>query len=314
MDSQAPVTDDSGRRLAALSVGIGVLLSAAKILVGLAAHSTSLISDGLEGAADVLSSAIVFAGLTMASRPPDENHPYGHGRYETLSGLAVGGLLLVTGLGIFWRSIETLGDFQHHRLQTFALYPLIASVAIKTVLALYKRRIGRKIGSSALEADAWHDLTDLISTTVAIIAIVLTLIDPARFDFADHIGGMVIGVIVVWLAVRVVRQTVDYLTDTMPDDKKMSEIRAVALEVPGAQDIEKCFARRTGLRYHVDLHLEVDPEMTVLESHSIATQVRIRIKEELSWVADVLVHVEPAGGSRERSAKTTHFPVGWTGH
>jgi cation diffusion facilitator family transporter len=223
----------------------------------------------------------------------------------------VGGRLLVTGLAIFWRSVETFDS--SHELRAFALYPLIASVAIKSVLSLYKRRVGKKIGSSALEADAWHDMTDLISTTVAIIAIGLTLIDRNRFGFVDQLGGMVIGVIIVWLAIRVVRQTVDYLTDTMPDDDMMSQVRAVALQVPGVQDIEKCFARRTGLRYHVDLHLEVDPDMTVRESHAIATQVRICIKEALSWVADVLVHVEPSGGTHERSAKTTNFPVGWTG-
>jgi cation diffusion facilitator family transporter len=311
MDSKTVETELGGRRLAAISVGVGVLLSATKILVGLPAHSTSLISDGLEGATDVVSSAIVFAGLSMASRPPDDNHPYGHGRYETLAGLAVGGLLLVTGLAIFWRSVETFGSSD--QLQSYAIYPLIASIVIKSALSLYKRRIGRKIGSSALEADGWHDMTDLVSTTVALIAIGFTVIDRERFGFADQVGGMAIGVIVVWLAIRVVRRTVGYLTDTMPDDNKMSQIRSVALQVPGAQHIEKCFARRTGLRYHVDLHLEVDPEMTVLESHSIATQVRICIKEELPWVADVLVHVEPAGGSRERSAKTTNFPVGWTG-
>jgi cation diffusion facilitator family transporter len=312
MESQPVETPaDWGRRLAAISVGIGVLLSVVKVSVGLAAHSTSLISDGLEGVADVLSSAIVFLGLTMASRPPDENHPYGHGRYETLSGLAVGGLLLITGVAIFWRSLETLNTT--HQLHAFALYPLIGSVVIKTVLSLYKRRVGRRIGSSALEADAWHDMTDLVSTTVAMVAIALTLIDSARFRYVDHVGGMVIGAIIVWLAIRVVRQTVDYLTDTMPSDDMMHQVREVALQVPGAKDIEKCFARRTGLRYHVDLHLEVDPEMTVRESHAIATQVRICIKEELSWVADVLVHVEPSGGLQERSAKISNYPVGWTG-
>lgn len=311
MESQPGEAENWGRRLAAISVGIGILLSTIKIVVGLAAHSTSLVSDGLEGTADVLSSAIVFAGLTMASRPADKNHPYGHGRYETLSGLAVGGLLLITGVAILWRSFETLGS--SHEVQAFALYPLIGSVIIKTILSLYKRRVGRKIGSAALEADAWHDMTDLVSTTVAIIAVGLTLFDRQRFSFVDHVGGMVIGLIVIWLAIRVVRQTVNYLTDAMPDERMMSQIRSVALQVPGAQDIEKCFARRTGLRYHVDLHLEVDPDMTVRESHSIATQVRVCIKDELTWVADVLVHVEPAGGSYERSAKTTNYPVGWTG-
>ena len=146
----------------------------------------------------------------------------------------------------------------------------------------------------SLHADAWHDITDLISTTVALIAIALTLLDPVRFHSADHLGGMLIGLIVIFLSVRVVRRTVEFLTDTMPGDDLMRQIRAVAATVPGALAIEKCWARRTGLKYHVDMHLEVDPGLTVRESHSIATQVRIAIKENLDWVADVLVHVEPS--------------------
>jgi cation diffusion facilitator family transporter len=283
-----------GRRLALLSTVIGTLLAIVNIAVGLLAHSTALVSDGFENGADVVSSGIVFFGLVLASRPPDQNHPYGHGRYETLAGLAVGGLLLLTGVGIFWRSFETLDRSQSPL--AFALYPLGVAAVVKMVLAVMKKRIGRRIGSSALEADAWHDITDLLSTAVAFCAISLVLLDPIRFGAADHVGGMLIGLIVVFVAVRLVWNTVAYLTDTMPGHELMAQIRPVALTIPGAMEIEKCYARRTGLKYHVDLHLEVDPELTVRQSHSIAEQVRIAIRGRLSWVADVLVHVEPWPG------------------
>ena len=289
-----------GRRLALLSTAIGTLLAIVNIAVGLLAHSTALVSDGFENGADVISSGIVFFGLLLASRPPDQNHPYGHGRYETLAGLAVGGLLLVTGVGIFWRSFETLDRLQTP--QMFALYPLYVAAVVKMVLAVAKKRVGRRIGSSALEADAWHDITDLLSTAVAFCAIGLALFDPVRFGAADHVGGMLIGLIVVFVAVRLVWNTVAYLTDTMPGHELMEQIRPVALTIPGAMDIEKCYARRTGLKYHVDLHLEVDPELTVQQSHSIAEQVRIAIRGRLSWVADVLVHVEPWPGPKAAAA------------
>src|SRR5262249_19013590 len=125
-------------------------------------------------------------------------------------------------------------------------------------------------------------------------AVLLTLLDPVRFIHADRVGSIVIGVLIVLLSMRVVRKTIDQLVDTMPEPKKMADIRRAALSVRGALGIEKCFARRTGLKYHVDLHLEVDPEMTVRRSHEIATEVRFAIKRELPWVADVLVHVEPS--------------------
>ncbi|MBV9612758.1 MAG: cation transporter, partial [Acidobacteriaceae bacterium] len=289
--------------IALISVTAGVLLAVAKIWVGLHAGSASLVSDGLEAAGDVLSSGIVYAGLWLASKPPDYEHPYGHGRYETLAGLAVGAMLLLTGAGICWNGLHHIGE--QNTLETYALYPLAIAVIVKITLAGLKFRSSHRIASTALEADAWHDITDLLSTTVAVIAVALTLVNPARFAAADHIGGMLIGIIVLFLSIQVVRRTVEQLLDTMPEPAKMVQIREAALGVPGALGIEKCFARRTGMKYHVDLHLEVDPEMTVRESHHIAGEVKNAIKQRLPWVADVLVHVEPfgVGGGLGRAAR-----------
>jgi cation diffusion facilitator family transporter len=284
-----------GRRIALISMSAGVLLAVAKIWVGLAVGSTAVASDGLEAAADVLSSAVVYAGFWLASRPPDYEHPYGHGRYETLAGLAVGAMLLLAGAAIVWHS--AIEGASSRQFPLFTLYPLIAAVALKIGLATVKFRTAKRIGSASLYADGIHDLTDLFSTCVAIIAVGLTLAFPGRFLHADQTGGLIIGLIVFFLSVRVVWNTVRQLLDTMPEPRLMGEIRKVALDVPGALGIEKCFARRTGLKYHVDLHLEVDPEMTVRASHQIATQVKNAIKDGLPWVADVLVHVEPVGMS-----------------
>ena len=121
----------------------------------------------------------------------------------------------------------------------------------------------------------------------------LTLLDPVKFSAADHIGGSAVGIIVIFLGIRVVRDTVMQLMDTMPDPEAMDRIRQTGLAVTGVLGIEKCFARKTGLKWHVDLHLEVDPAMSVFESHEIATEVREKIRSEVDWVADVLVHVEP---------------------
>jgi cation diffusion facilitator family transporter len=285
-------TEELGRRIALISMIAGAGLAAAKVIVGLHAGSTAVLSDGFEATGDVLSSAIVYAGLGLARKPPDSEHPYGHGRYETIAGLGVGALLLLAGAGIFWHSFLSL--HQPSSLPVYALYPLFAAVAVKILLAATKFRVANRIASTSLNADGWHDVTDLLSTCVALIAVGLALADPVRFAAADHIGGLLIGVLIFFLSIQVVRRTVGQLLDTMPDAAKMVEIRRAALAVPGALGIEKCFARRTGLKYHVDLHLEVDPEMTVRESHEIAARVRGAIKESVPWVADVLVHVEPS--------------------
>jgi cation diffusion facilitator family transporter len=281
-----------GRRIALVSMTVGAAIAVSKVVVGAHAGSSAVTSDGLEAGGDVLSSGIVYTGLWLAAKPPDSEHPYGHGRYETLAGLAVGAILLLAGAAIFWHGFTSFAE--PSRLPAYALYPLLISVVVKTVLAAAKFRVGRLISSTSLQADAWHDMTDLLSTFVALLAVGLTLLNPIRFSTADHIGGILIGILIFSLSIQVVRRTVDNLLDTMPDLEKLAEIRRVAMRVPGALGIEKCFARASGLRYHVDLHLEVDPDLTVRDSHEIAAQVRGAIKDTLPWVADVLVHVEPA--------------------
>jgi len=143
-------------------------------------------------------------------------------------------------------------------------------------------------------ADATNDGIDVVSGLAALIALSLTLASPVRFLRADHYGAFVVGLIVIFTGARVVRDSGLQLMDTMPDARLMRLIREVAGSVPGVDGVEKCYARKTGLKYHVDLHLEVDPEMTVRDSHDIAQRVREKIREQLHWVADVLVHVEPA--------------------
>ena len=281
-----------GRRASLAGMIISGLLAIAKILVGWQAGSQAVIADGAESATDVLTSLAVLVSLGVAVRPPDEDHPYGHGRFEILTGLVLGHVLTLTGVIIAWRSIVVmLGP--RHTPAPYAMWPLAVSIVLKFFLSAYKMRTGRKIGSSALVADAWNDAVDMLSGSVALIAVGLSILRPALFHNADPIGGVLVGSIIVVLGFKVIRETTLHLMDTMPDAKTMKEIRASALTVAGALGVEKCFARKTGLRYHVDLHLEVDPDLTVRDSHSIAEQVRNKVKHDLPWVADVLVHVEP---------------------
>jgi cation diffusion facilitator family transporter len=283
----------SGQRIAIAGMAISGGLAVIKIIAGLAGHSTAVVADGLESAGDVFASGFVLLGLTLAALPADSNHPYGHGRAETLTGLIIGLVLAGTGTLICYRSLLTL-EAERVPPSSFVIWPLILSAVVKSGLATAKYRYGKKVLSAALMADAWNDFNDVASALAALIGVGLTLMDPVRFRAADQYGGFVVGVIVILTGLRVARDTAYQLMDTMPDDALLNTIRGVALSVAGVRGVEKCYARKTGLQYHVDLHLEVDPNMTVRESHDIATDVRIRIKETLNWVADVLVHVEPA--------------------
>jgi cation diffusion facilitator family transporter len=282
----------AGRRIAITSMLISAGLAAAKITIGLHARSTATVSDGIESAGDVLASGLVLLGLIIAAKPPDAEHPYGHGRLETLSALAVGMLLAATGVLIAFESLHLSRD-SNHAPAAYAVWPLIASIVIKSIMSNAKWRYGQRIQSSGLIADAWNDTVDILSGATALLGLSVTLLDPAKYSAADHIGGSAVGIIVIFLGIRVVHDTVIQLMDTMPDRAAMDRIRMAGLTVPGVLGIEKCFARKTGLKWHVDLHLEVDPAMTVYESHEIATQVKEKIRSEVDWVADVLVHVEP---------------------
>jgi cation diffusion facilitator family transporter len=282
-----------GQRVALAGMLVSGALAAIKITAGLMGHSTSVVADGLESAADIFASGIVFLGLTLAAKPADWNHPYGHGRVETLTGLFIGFMLAAAGVVISVNSLRHIGRV-HTPPAEYVIWPLVGSAAVKSALSGVKFHYGRKIRSAALVADAWNDFVDIVSALAALAAVSFTIFAPQQFLAADHWGGFAVGLIVVFTGIRVARDTALQLIDTMPDRETMAKIRRVALRVPGVRGVEKCYARKTGLQYHVDLHLEVDPEITVRHSHEIATDVRIAIKETLPWVADVLVHVEPA--------------------
>lgn len=289
--------------IALASVATSAVLAAAKISIGWLAGSTAVVADGFESAGDVVASTVVVFGLAIAARPPDEQHPYGHGRLEMLTGLLVGFMLAAAGVGICVKSLLRMHE-AHQPPAFFGVWPLVASVIAKGVLAGIKLRYGRRIKSAALVADAWNDSVDILSGTLALTGLGLALYDPKRFLAFDHYGGFAVGLIVIFLALRVVRETSLQLMDTMPAVELMDAIREAARGVPGVRGIEKCYARKTGLQYHVDLHLELDPEMTVRASHEIATQVRFRIRQELDWVADVMVHVEPHAGESSGTVPT----------
>ena len=292
------------RRLAIISVVVSAALAALNIAAGLAAHAASVVAIGVEFAGDVLASLVVLVGLLFAARPPDANHPYGHGRVETVAGLFVGFVLMAGGAGIIWRALMAVGT-DRPVPGLIGVVVLVVAIATRGAMVARKFRVARNSGSLALRSDAWNDAVDILSAVVALVALLLSRIAPDTLADADRYGAAIVGLVVVLTGTRVARSATLDLADTMPAPSKMAAVRQVALSIPGVQAVEKQHARKTGLHYHVDLHVEVDPEMTVRESHRIAHEVQGAVRQQLPWVADVLVHVEPAGGvdrSRDPSA------------
>ncbi|MFN0100795.1 MAG: cation diffusion facilitator family transporter [Bryobacteraceae bacterium] len=280
------------RRIALAGLAVSATLAILKITVGLAAGSAATVADGVESAADVFSSGLLILGLTIAARPPDRNHPYGHGRFEILTGLAIGILLCITGGAISYRSYLQVGHAGNPP-QAFAIWPLLISLTAKGALSYYKLNLARRIQSAALAADGKNDFVDLISGCTALAALGLTLANPLRFANADPIGGVLVGGIVLFLGLQVIWETSEQLVDTMPGDTNLAEIRRIAMEVHGVEAVEKLFARKTGLRWHVDMHIHVHPLMTVRDSHIVAGKLKSELRAKLNWIENVLVHIEP---------------------
>ncbi len=283
-----------GRAVALAGIAASALLAALNISVGLYVRSSSVFATGVEFAGDVLASAVVLVGLILAGKPADENHPYGHGRIESLAAFVVGLILVAGGIGVCWNALQSVGE-HHPPPPSLALVVLMIAVAVRGIMSALKFRIGRRIGSGSLVADAWNDTVDILGAVVALVAVWLSA-RGGRFLAADHYGGFAVGVIVIATGVRVIRDATLELVDTMPDADRVAQLRGVAASVPGVAGVDKAFARKTGFTWHVDIHVEVDPAMTVAASHEIAGAVRRRVRSEVRWVADVLVHVEPAGG------------------
>lgn len=282
-----------GRRVALLSVLLNLLLASLSIWVGWRGASTTVLAAGVEFSADVVASVVVLAGFWYASRPADSNHPYGHGRAETLTGLLVGLGLVLVGMAIAARSLHQLGA-RTVPPAAFTMWPLALALVVKSGLMLTKVRLARRIGSQAMLADAWNDSVDVLSSLAALGALALALSAPERFAQADDYGGVLVGIFVITAGIGVVRATSLDLIDTMPPEPLFDAVRATALDVPGVRGVEKCFGRKTGLQYHVDLHLEVDGWISVDAGHQIAAAVRDRIRHQVPSVSDVLVHVEPS--------------------
>lgn len=286
--------------MAAAGIAASALLATSNIIVGVLANSVSVVATGIEFAGDVLASTVVLIGMSIAVKPADEDHPYGHGRVETLAALVVGLILAAGGIGICWNSLQGVGD-RHEPPSVGAIVALIVAILVRGVMSAFKFRLGRRIRSAALVADAWNDTVDILAASAALTAVGLAMYDSTRFLAADHYGGFAVGIIVILTGLRVLRDASLELMDTMPGDEMIARVRAAALEIPGVVGVDKTRARKTGFGYHVDLHIEVDPGLTVAASHVIAGRVRGRVRERLGWVADVLVHVEPASDSDQPS-------------
>ena len=276
-----------------LGMAVNVLFAVTKLLAGILGHSHALIADAVESFADIFSSLIVWRGLVVAAAPADEEHPYGHGKAEPIAAAIVSAMLLGAAL---WISIQAFIELHepHQLPKRFTLIVLLVVIAVKELLYRFVAREGSQMNSPAMKADAWHHRSDAITSVAAGIGISVALIGGPGYEAADDVAAIAAAAVIAWNGWNLLRPSLNELMDTAPSREIVDQIRAIATETSGVADVEKCIVRKAGYQYFVDMHVEVDPQMTVQHSHEIAHAVKNRIRERLPTVCDVLVHIEPS--------------------
>jgi cation diffusion facilitator family transporter len=281
-----------GHKPVLVGIAINAILAAIKIGGGILGSSFALIADGLESFADIFSSVIVYAGIRYSTKPRDENHPYGHGKFEPMAAAVVG--LALVGAG-FTIAIESIREILHpHKAPAaFTLVILAAVVLVKETLFRYGLRVASDIESLALRADAWHHRSDAITSVFAFIGISTAIWMGPGWESADDWAALAASGIILFNAYHQLHPALHELSDAAPPDELEQLVRKSALDVEGVRALEKCYVRKMGFEYFVDLHVEVDGELPVREGHRIAHAVQDAILHENPRVAQVLVHIEP---------------------
>ncbi len=280
------------RPMVCTTVGLfgNILLSGGKLAFGVMAGSSALVADGFHSLADVLSDVGILLALKASTRPPDENHPYGHHSFETLGATLVALFMLLTAVLIAKEAIQNLlaGTFLNPQMP--ALLASIAAVGVKEVMARYTLKVGRMHGSPALLANGAMHRSDAISSLAAAAGIAGAMLG---YPFLDSVGALVISLFILKMGWDLMRENVMALMDTMPDEELLEEIRAAALEVTCVQELRGLQVRQRGSWFMVDLRIAVHPEHTIETAHAIAHAVEDRIRREVGNVTRVFVHVEP---------------------
>lgn len=283
----------AGMRLAALGLIINALLAIIKLLAGVIGHSHALIADAVESITDVVGSMVVWVGLRIASKPPDVEHPYGHGKAEALATFVVAMILAGAGVSVAVSSVREI-IAPSRGPEPFTLWVLLAVVVVKEALYQVGRRLSAKTGSGAVLADALHHRSDAITSVAAAIGIGVALWGGKGYEIADGLAALFASGIILFNASRLARDPVHELMDRKSPEV-VAQARAAARDVPGVKDIEKIHTRKNGTRFLIDMHVEVDPDMTVRDAHEVAHRVKDAVRERMPRVLDVLVHIEPHG-------------------
>jgi len=288
---------NKGIRTTIIGILTSIILAAIKAVAGIWGNSYALIADAIESTSDVFTSLIVLTGLKIATRPADETHPYGHGKAEPFAGILVSAALFIAAIVIIIQSIHEIIT-PHHAPAAFTLIVLVAVVITKEFLFRYIIKVGNSVDSVAVKNDAWHHRSDAITSGAAFIGISIALIGGPGYEEADDYAALCASLIIIFNAYKLFKPALFEIMDTAPSPEFVNKIIDASLKVEDVVAIDKCFARKMGLQYYIDMHVIVDGNITVHKGHQISHNVKNKLVNSFPNVSDVLIHIEPATEER----------------
>ncbi len=285
-------------RWAQAGLMVNALLVLVKLVAGIVGHANALVADAVESSADIFSSFIVWTGLSIAARPADKDHPYGHGKAEPIAAAIVSLMLVGAAVGIAVMATHEILR-PHHLPAPFTLFVAAGVIVIKEILYRRVSRVGREVGSTVIAADAWHHRADAISSLAAFVGISIALIGGPGWEAADDWAALAAAGVVAINGIRTLRPAISGLMDEAPDDAVTKRALQAALAVDGVRHVEVLTVRRSGFGFYVDLHVHADPTISLEDAHEIAATVKYAIRDVVPNVVGVLVHMEPYRGSEK---------------
>ncbi|MBE7539116.1 MAG: cation transporter [Opitutaceae bacterium] len=277
------------------SIFVNVVLAAVKILAGLLGHSYALIADGIESLTDVVTSSVVLVSLRISSRPPDEDHPFGHGKAEQLGALFSALALLAAGAIIAIQSSRNLVG-RHSSPDWFTLPILLLVVVTKMILSRYALKKSAETTSIALKGDAWHHRSDAITSALAFLGITISLAGGPGYEKADDIAALLGCLVIGYNGFSLLKLALHENMDGAAPPEMVREVLALAESTEGVRRIEKLRMKKSGLGYHMDVHVQVDRRITVEKGHAIGHRVKDAVRASFPAVTDIVTHVEPFSG------------------
>ena len=279
-------------RAANVTLALNVVLCVSKVAAGWLGQSFALLADGLNSLSDVGLSAALFFGMRFASRPPDRNHAYGHGKFEQEVSRLTAAVVLATGGAIVWEAVGRLSD--HHDLpEPYVLWVAAICIVVKAFMYQYQNRMAKRLSSSALAADALNHKADIAATSCVFVGTAAIWVGGPAWAPADDLAAILVGLLMAVAAGHTLLETSSELLDRMPPPDMVDQIRRLASSFPQIAGVDKILGRRAGLHYLIDIHLEVAGQMTVSEAHMLGHQVKDWLMAEMPQIGDVTVHIEP---------------------